>query len=472
MSSDVAFSRLVICFATAGACMGLTYALPSLAAYQPWTPGDPLPLIAALVPSTAPRVVEDDLGELVAAPEEPMPEVASLDAAPVALPDSTLVDRPPGHATPLVDPEFKGMASFYAHLRELEAGTGVVRVLHWGDSTIAADGITSTVRSRMQARFGDAGPGFLVAGMDPRWNMRADVAMAREGEWSTATLTTEGGGGRYGLGGIVSTASDGAWVLFRYPKAKVENPPVLTHLEVWLGSSAGSFWVSANGKSVGGGPPSAADRRLVYELPNGFNKAAVGATGDAVSVYGMVMETGQPGITWEALGVTGVGSRSFVIQRPAHIAEQVANRAPALLVVQLGGNETGYPVLTQGDGSGYVEYYVKTLKLLRAGAPESSCLVVTPLDQGTRGTDGSVHSKPVMKRLNSLLATAAAQEGCAYWSARDAMGGDDSIAVWKSKGLAWSDLLHLSGPGLEILGNLLADAIEEGYAQWRATGGM
>ena len=37
--------------------------------------------------------------------------------------------------------------------------------------------------------------------------------------------------------------------------------------------------------------------------------------------------------------------------------------------------------------------------------------------------------------------------------------------------LAWTDLVHLSAKGQEIIGDLLADAIERGYDQWVATGG-
>ncbi|MCE2878017.1 MAG: hypothetical protein LW719_00990 [Comamonadaceae bacterium] len=39
--------------------------------------------------------------------------------------------------------------------------TAPVRVLHYGDSTLAGDGIAKTVRQRLKAEFGDGGPGFL-----------------------------------------------------------------------------------------------------------------------------------------------------------------------------------------------------------------------------------------------------------------------------------------------------------------------
>ena len=53
------------------------------------------------------------------------------------------------------------------------------------------------------------------------------------------------------------------------------------------------------------------DRRLVADVPDGFTTMSFGATGGPVPVYGIVLETGSPGATWESLGVIGVGSKSF-----------------------------------------------------------------------------------------------------------------------------------------------------------------
>jgi len=37
--------------------------------------------------------------------------------------------------------------------------------------------------------------------------------------------------------------------------------------------------------------------------------------------------------------------------------------------------------------------------------------------------------------------------------------------------LAWSDLLHLSSTGQDIIGQMLADAIEAGFDDWKKAGG-
>ena len=183
---------------------------------------------------------------------------------------------------------------------------------------------------------------------------------------------------------------------------------------------------------------------------------------------GVAMETAGPGITWETLGVAGAGSGSHFRQGKNHIARQVGRRNPDLIVWQLGGNEVGLPVLKSGDGTKYKERYKKALKKVLAGAPGASCLVVTPLDQAERYR-GQVRSKPNLTRMVNLQRDAAFELGCAFWDARAAMGGPGAFARWveAEPKLAWSDLEHLTGRGLNLIGHTLADAIEAAYTDWK-----
>src|SRR5262249_3627155 len=82
------------------------------------------------------------------------------------------------------------------------------------DSTIASDYVSGTMRRRLQARFGDAGHGFLLIANPWEWYFHNDVAHASEGEWKASRLagpiTMDG---MYGLGGVSFTSYGGgvAW---------------------------------------------------------------------------------------------------------------------------------------------------------------------------------------------------------------------------------------------------------------------
>ena len=70
---------------------------------------------------------------------------------------------------------------FYAALQRTasQEAAAITRVAHYGDSSVAADEITQTLRRKLQRRFGDAGHGFhLTAGGDMHYIHR-DVAQEK-----------------------------------------------------------------------------------------------------------------------------------------------------------------------------------------------------------------------------------------------------------------------------------------------------
>lgn len=385
---------------------------------------------------------------------------------------ATLAARPlPGGPVPLEDPGHAGLSRWYGALRSAAAGEGVARAIQYGDSTIAVDGLTRTVRARLVERFGDAGPGFVTAAFDPRWNERSDLVAHRAGAWSLRTILFGGAGGRYGLGGIVGIARGGASVTLSAADPSGAVVPQ-RHLEVWYqaGVGYGTFVARLDDLEVAREPAVAAateDRRFVLDRPEGFTTLRLAAEGGPVPYYGVVLETGRPGATWEALGVIGVGSRSFTTYAAEHLPSQVAARDPDLLVVMIGGNEAGFPVLNVGKGEGYAPIFRGAIEVIRAGAPGASCLVVTPLDQGFVDEVGVSRSKPGMANLVAVQREVALAEGCAFWSAWQAMGGRGAAVTWANHGgLATGDLVHLSGRGLELIGDRMADALLAGFEAW------
>ncbi|RME24416.1 MAG: hypothetical protein D6798_11305 [Deltaproteobacteria bacterium] len=388
--------------------------------------------------------------------------LSSLLLPAVAAPPADLVTP-----TPVDNPD--ALSGWFLALQRAEAGEGVARALHYGDSTLAADGLASTVRDRLQARFGDAGPGFVPASFLPQWSVRSDVVGWRQGDWSYKTILYGGGGGRYGLGGIVGIMRSGASVTVRAVDGSGEIRP-MQHLEAWYqaGVGYGTLSVSLDGATVDSQAAVATateDRVLVHDGP--FDKARLRASGGAVPLYGVVLESGRPGATWETLSVSGVGSKSFSVYAGEGLALQVARRDPDLIVVMLGGNEAGYPVLSVGDGSGYTPIFQAALDTIRAGAPDAACLVLSPLDQGEVDEDGHARSKRGMPNLVARQRDVALDGGCAFWNTWQAMGGEGAAVTWgRTRGIGTGDFVHVTGRGLALLGDALADALLQAYDAW------
>ncbi len=441
-------------------------------------PAPDAPQVArSIAPPTAPKT---SAAVVVAVPERAPPEQAAAPDDVNRPGEGNLRDRLPARGTPLEVPG-GSLDAWFASLAKAAAGTPghIARALHWGDSTIAGDGITRTVRSRLQGRFGDGGPGFLAVQVDPRWASRPGVLRNASGSWKTRTITFGGAGNKYyGLGGTVSTAygkststlggskvGDQLQALHRFDIAFQTHPGGGTLVVQVEGGEGATFDTNSEATT---------DAFHTLTAPSGAQKLHVAASGDGpVTVYGVALETRGPGMTWETLGVAGAGQGSMFRQGPNHLARQVAWRDPDLIVYQMGGNELGYPSLKSGGGKVWKERYVRVVRSVRKGAPDASCLLITPLDQGER-VRGTVRSKPTMATMVRLQRETAREMGCAFWDAQAAMGGSGSFGVWLNKKLAWSDLYHLTNKGLALIGHTLADAMEAAYDEWRrgTAGGM
>ncbi len=368
--------------------------------------------------------------------------------------------------TPTVLENPSALRGWFDALSRAKSGAGVARALHYGDSTIACDGIARTVRSRLTARFGDAGPGFVTAAFDPRWHARSDVVARRSGDWTLKTILFGGASGRYGLGGIVGIARSASATVTAMAGAAVSRQ---RHAEIWYQSGVGygSVWAKADGVELvraSAATAATGDQRATFDVPAGFQTLSFGANG-VVPFYGVVLEAGVPGATWEDVGVVGVGSKSFTTFAGVGLAAQVALRAPDLLVVELGGNEAGYPSLLANGGAVYRPIFEGALATIRAGAPGAACLVIPPLDQGAVDeTTGTAASKPGLPNLVAQQRAAALAAGCGFWDAWTAMGGKGSALTWaNARGLGTGDHVHLTGAGLERIGTALADALLAGY---------
>ncbi len=131
-----------------------------------------------------------------------------------ALPDIDPDVKATLRTVPVEDPTGHALDAFYARLKDTEArkAGAVTRVLYYGDSTIASDYVSGTVRRRLQARYGDAGHGFILIANPWEWYFHNDVLHGSDGDWKASKLAGPiASDGYYGLGGV-SFASYGGGV--------------------------------------------------------------------------------------------------------------------------------------------------------------------------------------------------------------------------------------------------------------------
>lgn len=314
-----------------------------------------------------------------------------------------------------------------------------VRIMHFGDSHVAADVLTREIRERFQAEFGDGGAGFIVP--------RNPMATKRRGVLSgfTEGWVVEGIGGRYSADGLYGPAGINIATSDPGERAWVEASG--NHFEVYFARqpNGGKVEITIDGVDALKEP-----LLLNSRVPK-LDSVAIDVPDDAphrlevrtlspgrVRLLGIVAEHLSGGVSYDVFGINGAkASRILSWNQPALVAA-IKARDPNLIILAYGTNE-----LTDGTCTdiSYESLLSEILQLFHNAAPNASILVFAPPDRS---------DLPLTARLKELISAerrAALANNAAFWSAFDAMGGASSMQKWVRLGLAQPDRVHLNAAG-------------------------
>lgn len=352
------------------------------------------------------------------------------------------------------------------HGRDDEATPRVVRVLHFGDSHVAADYWSGELRRLFQKRFGDGGVGQVMPGR-PWKNFRHSAAKSLDGEgWQAVGLQQAPPDGVLGLSGLamvpggsgpasvqspgryfeltIATESDDAGV-----RLLVDDAP-------FNAGTTKSRWINSGGRDIAlltianDAPLADTPHKLSIVLPSGNGTRLLGAG----------FSSGRNGIVLDTLGVNGARITALEKWSPRMRRQLLQQAKPSLVIVSYGTNEIAAKKFTF---EGFRADCVRVLRALREDAGGVPVIVTGPLDRASI-RDGAWAAmteaeRPVVKALRE----AAAETGCAFWDAQASMGGEGAIFSWMRAGLAQPDGVHLTQAGYERQGLFLFDRLMAAY---------
>jgi lysophospholipase L1-like esterase len=397
-----------------------------------------------------------------AAPPKPSPVRPETKPAASALP----LAKVGGSLIPAVGP----LAHFFEALGQVQKGTrpNHVRVLWLGDSHTNADFLSGTVRAALRERFGDGGPGFVRIGTKP---YRHDgVRLGREGAWNVdpdpparRSLQDDG---VFGLSGTRAVpGADASFSLQVIARDADGEAPARFELSYSLPAGA-AFSLELAGKKQRVDAKTPADvtpwgiAHLTLSAPLNSQLRLAPERG-APRFFGVIVEqSGKPGVVLDTLGIDGARLETPLAWSEAAFVDEVARRAPDLLVVAFGTNEA-FDGVKVGR---YARHLAEVVQRLRRGASQASCLVLGPTDAPLG--DGSV---PRVAEVSAVLQSASAQLGCSYLSLQQLMGGEGSFArgMRAKERLAQPDRLHLTPKGYQELGRALGQRLLDAYSAGR-----
>lgn len=443
-------TRTLACFVVLAL---LPYCIPALSRYRLLVPGSVLSLFQHAGNATA-----------LAAPA----------ATPEPVVEQTTALQPPKPGE-IEDPSGRALAHFFAALQRVETTGGQARISHYGDSPITNDGITATVRRKLQQRFGDAGHGFILAAKPWGWYQHDGVVLDSRG-WQSNPLWISRGDHLFGFGGASFTANTpNATASFSTAVTGEVGRRVAGFDIYYLAQpKGGEFTVEIDGQAQARvATASETTRSGCYrvKVEPGEHRLTIKPAGNGeVRLFGVVLDSGARGVQYDSLGVNGafIGLLARYLDEQ-HWLEQLRQRQPDLVILAYGANESEFENWPMEQ---YEQDTREVVRRLRAALPEVSILFVAPMDRGKRGAGGEIITRPTIPKLVAAQRRLAAETGCAFFDTFTAMGGAGTVARWREARprLMGGDYLHPTAEGAEIVGTLLYDALLKAYGQAKPSG--
>lgn len=375
-------------------------------------------------------------------------------------------------AIPIEDPGGRGLAPFFHALSELEHGRiRRLRISHWGDSHVAGSVLTGRLRDRLQQRYGDAGPGFVLLGRPwPTYRQAAaKQGVHRRRRWRSERLWTHYSRRHrrprddlFGLPGISVYTRQRARTWVEPRRGRVDG----FDLYYLRQPGGGRVDILVDGRL----------QRRVFTLSSrqgpGFARVELGrparriefrTAGGEVRLYGVDLWRKKAGIVYDAFGINGARADAHLKWNEAFFAAQLQRLSPQLIVVAYGSNEVDADRVVAAR---WQVLFDQVVQRLRKALPSAACLVLGPPDQARRARHQPFQLTDRLSQIIAAQRRVALRRGCAFWDQRQAMGGPGSIFRWVAADppLARRDHVHLYGSGYRLLGDALFKALQEAQA--------
>jgi lysophospholipase L1-like esterase len=422
----------------------------------------------ALLPQILPALKGPRLADLT----------AFADFTPERTPLSPLfrhVDEPPQPvfrlrlqgAPPLLADSNGGLDHLYEALARTERHEpgAITRVTHYGDSPTTADLITGDIRAMLQARFGDAGHGFVLLAKPWAWYQHRGARLGGSG-WEIFPVTRfEIKDGFYGLGGVNFTGGASASTRIHL------DDRGQSHFDLYFlrEPGGGTVEVSANGAAVAS-VPTAGDKAFPgfasFDVPGGASSLELKPDGP-VRLFGITTEKPDPGVVYDSIGLNGASitvlSRRF---NAAHWTAELQHRHPDLVTINYGTNEAGSAPFIDKQ---YEKELREAIRRVRAALPDSSILVMSPMDRGHLTGPGDIETMDTIPRIVDTQRRVAADTGCGFFDTYAAMGGAGTMSRWYNSQprLVYADFIHPYPAGGKIIAAIFVKQIESGLARYK-----
>jgi len=368
------------------------------------------------------------------------------------------------------------LSAFFEALRTGECNRKLIHVLHYGDSQIEGDRITSYLRSRLQAKFGGGGLGLVHA--VPQSSQPAAIIQTNSSNWEKTTLADHDkvltGTNRLGAlegysvytpsSSIFSKSIDEAWILFQRTGG-ISSAHNFQKLKLFYGFNSKPFLVELNSKEKTLDaeimPSSNKLNSLTLDISNSINTFEVKFKGEnSPMIFGISLES-EKGVNIDNIPIRGSSGTNFTKTDMVFMKEMLQMLNTKLIILQFGVNVV--PNIVESYKYYEVQLY-NQIKAIQDAKPDASIIMIGVSDVSRKEGLRFV-SYPNIEKIRDAQKNASFKAGIPFWDCYEAMGGKNSMVAWENSKppLATKDFIHFTYRGANLIAEMFYASLMQEY---------
>lgn len=374
------------------------------------------------------------------------------------------------------DSSHSALEPFFLALQGNLPSRQLIRVLHFGDSQIEGDRISSFLRARLQNRFGGRGVGLVHA--VPHSYQPGAIRQSNSSNWQKILLPDMGKGAvenRFGILGGYSVFSSKkffskggfaeAWIRFQRIGSVNSSARNFSKCRVFHGFNAEPFLLSisyddkvADAEMV---EPSKMVNQTIWDVPVSKSSFQIDFKGDeSPMVYGISLESSS-GIVVDNIPIRGSSGTDFTRSDDATLKRFMSLLNVRLIILQFGVNIVPNVVESYKYYENQLYNQIVTLKKLN---PKAAVILIGVSDM-SRKEGGRFVSYSNIPKIRDAQRNAAFRAGAAFWDCYQAMGGENSMTAWvnATPALASKDFVHFSLRGSNLIAEMFYSSLMAEY---------
>jgi len=371
----------------------------------------------------------------------------------------------PAHDSTVLWPLFRS-------LRNLSSSRQLIRIMHYGDSQIEDDRITSLLRNKLQSRFGGSGAGLVpVSQLYPygysmkqtssaNWNRftgfgKLDTAIKHRRYGTLASYCTFAPQNRH-----AEQDTTTAWVKFSKSPHSYSNTKRFTQCRVFYSQNREPFLneLFQDNILVDADIVPATTRlkviRWKLDAPGDNLKLTFKGT-SSPEFYGIALD-GQRGVAVDNIPLRGSSGLFFTRMDQQLMKEMFRELNVKCFILQFGGN---FVPSGLHNFDGYENWFASQILQLKKLCPGASILVIGVADMSVKEKNRYI-TDPNVEKVRDALRNAAFNTGSAFWDMYKAMGGENSMPSWvfADPPLASGDFVHFKPLGAKTIAQMFYNA--------------